>query len=825
MTDEHVLAGVVHHIAADGFSIGPLTRDLIAAYASRIAGEAPSWEPLAVQYADFAVWQRAVLGDEQDPDSLLAKQLDYWQSALADAPQELNLPTDRPRPAIASERGALHLSTLPAELVEQLTSVGRSHNATLFMVLHSALAVLLARLSGSDDVSIGTVTAGRGHAALDDLVGMFVNTLTLRTPIELSEPFADLLGRARETDLEAFAHADVPFERLVEAIAVERTQARHPIFQVALVLQNMGNAAIELPGLSVSALELAETVSKFDLQFTFADVVDSADGAMSLGITYATDLFDESTVARLADRFRSILDLVAVDDSITVGAIDLLAEDEGAQLEAYNSTAHPLTASTMVELLAQRTADSDAIALVSDAERITYAEFDARVNRLARYLIDRGVGPDVLVGLGIRRSIEMIVAMNAVWQAGGGYVVVDPDLPQDRRDYIVEVAKPLVVLTADFGDLSGYPAEPVEASERRGALRGESLAYVLFTSGSTGKPKGVAISHQSVVNQISWITAEYGMNSADVVLQKTPATFDVSVWELFGTPFVGGRLVVATPDGHRDPDYLAQVIEDEQVTMTSFVPSMLWAFAGHASERSVRSLRLVQIAGEALTGRTIAALRQVSTAETYNLYGPTEFTVHATAGPALPDADAVPIGGPVWNAKTYVLDAHLRPVPPGVAGELYLAGNQVARGYYGRADLSAERFVADPFDAGQRMYRTGDLVRWGAEPAEQPDGPTERPDGTAQRSLEYIGRTDFQVKLRGLRIELGEIDRRCHGNLRSSSRSSSCTPTTAEPSVSRHMWCVPRALRSIWPRFVTASVASCRRTWSRPRSLSWRRSR
>ncbi|MCE5291422.1 MAG: amino acid adenylation domain-containing protein [Nocardiaceae bacterium] len=763
---EHVLVFVVHHIAGDGSSMAPLARDVMVAYSARVAGESPTWAPLPVQYADFALWQRAVLGAEEDPESLAAKQIRYWSEALAGVPEVLDLPRDRPRPALASYRGALHRFEVDETVTAGLTELARQRGATTFMVVHSALAVLLSRLSGSNDVAIGTPVAGRGDAALAGLIGMFVNTLVLRSEIEPGETFADLLTRTRAHDLAAFSNGDVPFERLVEILKPVRSQAHSPMFQVLLAFQNFGQTTFELPNLTISGVDFDAKIAKFDLQFTFSELY-REDGSLerfAVEVNYATDLFDATTVARFGEQLARILSAIVADGDVVVGDIELTDAVERTQvLKEWNDTAHNVPAdATLATLFQQAVAKSpNAIALVEgDGPArvvLTYAQFSARVNRLARWLVGEGVGPESMVGVGLYRSVDMVVAMYAIHAAGGAYVPLDPNLPLDRLQYIVEAARPVVVLTGaeedlDFAGtrsidmralgLDGYSDAPLTDADRRQPHRPDNVAYVVFTSGSTGRPKGVAISQYSAVNQVLWEVGEYGINADDVVLQKTPATFDVSVWELFATILAGGTLVVAKADGHGDPAYLANVIESEKVTMTSFVPSMLDVFAGAVSRDSIASLRLLQIAGEALTGRTLAALAKVSDATTYNLYGPTEFTVHAVTGKVEPiGTAAVPIGVPVWNAQALILDSRLRPVPIGVAGELYLGGRQVARAYYGRADLTAERFVANPYAAGERMYRTGDLVRWNR-------------DG----KIEYIGRTDFQVKLRGLRIELGEIE-------------------------------------------------------------------
>ncbi|BDB61765.1 hypothetical protein RDE2_35590 [Rhodococcus sp. RDE2] len=756
---EHVLVLVVHHIAADGFSMGPLTRDVVTAYAARVAGDAPRWEPLQVQYADFALWQREVLGSEDDPESLISSQVGFWKNALAGVPEQLDLPADRPRPAVASYRGAAHRFSIGADLRSAIVDLARRTSTTEFMVVHAALSVVLARLANTDDVAIGTPVAGRGEAALDDLVGMFVNTLVLRTRVDVGESFAELLARVRAGDLEAFGHADVPFERLVEVLDPERSQARHPLFQVMLSFQNLAQQVFELPGLRLSGVDAGAVTAKFDLQVTVSG--DSTDGYL-VELTYATDLFDAATMEVFADRFTRVLGAAVADPVLPVGDVDLLDEVERTEvLEVWNATEHELGGvRTLVDVFAgQVERTSDAVAVVFEDESLTYAEFSDRVNRLARHLIGLGVGPDVRVGLAMRRSTELLVGMYAVVTAGGAYVPIDPDQPAERNGYILDTAAPVVVLTCerdgfvvpgersvpslaiDTLDVSGVSAEPVTDADRVAALCPGNTAYVIFTSGSTGRPKGVAVPHEAAVNQIRWITAEYGLGPADVVLQKTPVTFDVSVWELFGTLAVGARMVLATHDGHRDPVYLGRVIREQSVTATSFVPSMLAVFATSVTREDCVSLRTVLVAGEAFPFSTAEQFWRICDAQLHNLYGPTETTVHATARAVDVDVVSMPIGGPVWNTRVYVLDGRLRPVPVGVAGELYLAGVQLARGYVARPDLTADRFVASPFGGGERLYRTGDLVRW-----------------TAAGELEYIGRTDFQVKLRGLRIELGEIE-------------------------------------------------------------------
>ncbi|MBF6354171.1 amino acid adenylation domain-containing protein [Nocardia higoensis] len=747
--DEWVLAAVMHHITGDGSSLRPLARDMMMAYAARMQGQAPAWTPLAVQYADYAIWQHTVLGTEDDPASLLRAQIDFWTAELAELPAVLELPTDRPRPPVQSYAGASVPFTVDAALHADLQRVARAHNATLFMVFHTALAAVLARLSATDDVAIGTPYAGRGEPELDDLIGMFVNTLVLRTRVRAGMSFTDLLEHVRGADLSAFGHADVPFERLVQELNPVRSHAHHPLFQVMLAFQNQASTDFELPELSVSAVEADTGTSLFDLQVTVSDSYDDTGAPAGLdgGISYATDLFDPDTVTTIVARLQRLLRALADDPSRPLHEVDLLDADEReAVLTRWNATDRPLDPDvTLASIIADAVGTYAERTAVLDGDRsLTYADFASRVNRLARWLISRGVGPESLVALRMRRSLDQVVATHAVITAGGGYVPVDPDYPADRIDYILATAEPVVVLTSLDGlDLSEFDDSPVTDDDRTAALRPDNVAYVLFTSGSTGRPKGVAVAHRAVLNQLHWIIGTYTLSPEDTVLYKTPATFDVSVWELFGTLAAGARMVIARSDGHADPAYLADVIAAQRVTVTSFVPSMLAAFADAVPAESLHSLRALLVGGEAFGGDVVAAARRVLPgAELHNLYGPTEFTLHATARAVRADDEgSIPMGGPVWNVRAYVLDTRLRPVPPGVAGELYLAGEQAARGYQSRPGLTAERFVPDPFTEGKRLYRTGDLARW-------------RRTG----ELEYLGRTDFQVKLRGLRIELGEIE-------------------------------------------------------------------
>ncbi|MFE3541522.1 amino acid adenylation domain-containing protein [Nocardia sp. NPDC059177] len=758
---EHVLAVVVHHIATDGFSLGPLTRDLMTAYIARTSGTAPDWVPLPVQYADYTLWQQDVLGAAEDSTSLLAQQLAFWRDELAGAPALLELPTDRPRPPVAGSRGAAHHFVLDAALHRGLETLAREHNASLFMVVRAALSVLLARLAGTDDVTVGAPVAGRGEPELDDLVGMFVNTVVLRTRIDPAEPFTALLDRVRDTDLAAFAHADVPFERLVAELDPPRSQAHHPLYQVALSFQNFGGARLELPDLVVAAVELGDEVAPTDLQLTVVPVTD-ADGPAGLRCSwrYATDLFDEPTMATLGLRLAGLLAAAVAAPGQPVGDLPLRTESE--RVEPAGEVRLVPDSTVLDEFRVQSLRHPDAPAVTFAETTLTFAQLADRVNRLARLLVATGVGPGGTVGVAIRPSIELVVAMYAVFAAGGAYVPIDPDSPAERRADILSVASPACVLTtvadtvevadlpvisvdlvANSGALSAFSPAWLTDADRLRPLRPLDLAYVIFTSGSTGKPKGVGVPHAALVNQAAFMVGEYAVGAADVVLQSIPFTFDASMIG-FATPLrAGAHMIVAAAHGLTDPAYLAGLVARHRVTGTTIVPSVLQMLLEAAPVDALRSIRAVWVGGEALPNATVRRFTTATAGRLHNLYGPTEATVSITAADVTEVGDGiVPIGHPHWNSRAYVLDARLQPVPVGTPGELYLAGTQLARGYLGNPDKTTERFVADPYGpAGGRMYRTGDLVR-----------------RLGTGALTYLGRTDVQLKLHGLRIEPGEIE-------------------------------------------------------------------
>ncbi|MCQ4122724.1 non-ribosomal peptide synthetase, partial [Rhodococcus tibetensis] len=759
----HVFALVVHHIAADGWSLVPLARDVTTAYTAHTQGRTPEWEPLPVQYGDFALWQREVLGSAEDPASPLSAQLTYWRTTLADLPERLELPADRPRPATATYQAATARFTMSPAMHRRLTELAREHDVTTFVAVHAALAVLLSRLGNTDDVTVGSPIAGRGEQALDDLVGMFVGTLVLRTRIDLARPFDEVLARVREADVDAFAHADIPFERLVEELNPARSTAAHPLFQVMLSFLNMAEAKPELPGLEVTALDLDAHLSQFDLNVVLREhrTDDGAPDGITGEFVYSTDLFDEETVRGFADRFLRMIDTVTCRPTTVVGDIPLLDRTElDRVLDRKFVTRHDLLDETILDLFdAQVARAPDDIAVVFEGNSLTYREFDSWTNQLARTLIGRGIGPERVVALALPRSFELLAGMYAVVKAGAALLALDLGHPPERIAYLLESSAPVLVLTTsgvdvpvppgadvlalDVVDLEAIDARPIGDADRTAPLRPQNLAYVVYTSGSTGRPKGVAVSHAAITNQLAWSRSQLPILPGDRALQKAPIAFDVAIWESFSALCAGSALVILRPDGHLDLEYLASILSTENITLVEFVPSMLEVFVGNHRRALPPSLRRVFSGGEALPARTADRVLSQGVA-LGNMYGPAEASVTAAYCDAasLPSTSVVPIGTPVWNTRVYLLDQRLHPVPRGVAAEMYISGTQLARGYLRRPDLTALRFIPDPNGApGSRMYRTGDLARH-----------------NSLGQIEYLGRSDFQIQLHGYRVEPGEIE-------------------------------------------------------------------
>ncbi|WP_244121399.1 non-ribosomal peptide synthetase/type I polyketide synthase [Burkholderia gladioli] len=751
---DHVIALTLHHIAFDGWSTGVLIREIRELYEARTQQRPPRLAPLPLQYADFALWQRGWLDG-----SLLEGKLDYWRRQLAGASARLALPTDRPRPAVQSLRGATQAFTVPRQTADALRRVGREAQTTLFTTLYAAFQVLLWRYSGEVDICVGTPVANRNHLETEALVGFFVNTLVLRTPLDPLEGFDALLRRARDTALAAYAHQDVPFERLVEELNPQRELSHSPLYQVMLVLQNAPADELSLGDLEIRPYALGGVTAKCDLTLN----VDEDASGLACRFEYCADLFDATTIERMATQFQQLLEEVVNAPSRAVGMLPLVDQTTRAALlrEALGETvalAHP----TIPALFAERVAAHPRAIAVEAGEQgefaLTYAELDARANRLAQGLRALGVGPDVPVALCAQRSAEMVVGLLGILKAGGAYLPLDPDYPPERLDYLVEDARPRALvgdagliaalaarlpspppsIALDAATLDAWPAEPPPL-----ALHGDHLAYLVYTSGSTGQPKGVAITHRNVARLVHR-NGYFDAAAAPRVLQFASLNFDAATFEIWAPLLNGGTLVMAAPQRH-SLERLAATLVERRI-------DMLWLTASLFDQMVERhlpafaSVRHVLTGGEALSLPHVRRFLEAGFATRLtNGYGPTESTTFACCHaiePASLGAQSVPIGRPIANTRAHVLDARGEPVPVGIAGELWLGGEGLARGYLNRPDLSAERFVPDPFAAdGSRLYRTGDLVR-------------RLPDGT----LDYVGRIDSQVKIRGFRIETGEIE-------------------------------------------------------------------
>ncbi|HEX9936858.1 MAG TPA: amino acid adenylation domain-containing protein, partial [Longimicrobium sp.] len=755
--EEHVLLISQHHIVSDGWSMGALYRELAALYAAYREGRESPLSELAVQYADYAVWQR-----EQVEGRVLERQLAYWRERLAGAPELLELPTDHPRPPVQTYRGATVPVEVSPELLERLQALGRGEGATLYMTLLGAFQVLLSKYSGSDDIVVGTPIAGRTRREVEELIGFFVNTLVLRTDLAGDPSFREVLRRAREVTLGAYEHQEVPFERLVAELQPERSLSHTPLFQVILTLQTAGGGIDALPGLAVSLVEAERVSAKFDLSLELTPTSRGLRG----GLTYPTDLFERSTIDRMLGHLSRVLEQVAADADVRLSELELLGPAERALvLDAWNRTEAEYPADRCIHQLfeAQAARTPDGVAATCEGDSLTYRELNEAANRLAHHLIRRGVGPEVRVGLCLERSLEMVVAILAVLKAGGAYVPLDPSYPADRLAFTLSDAGVPVVLVQEsvrailpavdgveivsMDDVSGQLAAESAENPESGAGP-DSLAYVIYTSGSTGTPKGALIEHRNVAPLFSATDAWFGFGPGDVWTLFHSCAFDFSVWEIWGALLYGGRVVVVPFDVSRDPEAFHALVQREGVTVLNQTPSAFRQFIRADAERGGDlALRVVVFGGEALEPASLrewVERRGADTPRLVNMYGITETTVHVTFRPLSREdvfgGSGSPIGVRIPDLHLYVLDPARRPVPIGVPGELYVGGGGVARGYLNRPELTAQRFVENPFGAG-KLYRTGDRVRWLA-------------DGT----LDYMGRLDEQVKIRGFRIELGEIE-------------------------------------------------------------------
>lgn len=762
---EHVLLLIIHHIAADGWSLAPLMRDLSLAYGARRSGSVPQWTPLPVQYSDYSLWQRSLLNAEEAEGGMLGKQETYWIAALDGIPDELELPTDRPRPALASYAGDVVPIAIHERLRRRLEVVGREHDASLFMVLQAGFAALLTRLGAGVDIPLGTPVAGRTDDALEDLVGFFVNTLVLRTDTSGNPRFGDLLKRVRETNLTGYANQDVPLERLVETLNPIRSLARQPLFQVLLALRNISAPKAELPGLHVDIQEVNGRGAKMDLSVYLEDGhgVDGAlDGLRGL-VEFSSDLFERGTVQLLVSRLVRLLESVAADPKQRIGNVNILGDSERQDvIRGCNGPAREAPTASMVKLFEEQVAsEPDDIAIISDDVELSYIELNLRANHLAHRLIADGVGVDNIIAVMLPRSAELIVTLLAVQKCGAAYLPLDPLNPPQRIREILADAKPSNIVTnvalasrlpevgtprrvyvsgaEDAEALASFQSANPTDADRLTPAHLDDAAYVIYTSGSTGVPKGVVIQHASLSNLLLAMKAQVGLQRHERLMALATIAFDIAGLEVYLPLICGGTVVIGGGESSFDLSGLGKRIVDNRITTIQATPSLWQALIEHDPE-VVRGLKML-VGGEALTS-TVAREMVDLGCQVFNMYGPTETTIWSTSAALGPRLRASTIGKPIWNTQVYVLDDALQVVPPGVLGELYIAGAGLARGYLNRAGLTAERFIANPFGLpGCRMYRTGDLVRWGT-------------DG----NLLFAGRVDHQVKLRGFRIELGEIE-------------------------------------------------------------------
>ncbi len=722
--DDHALVLSLHHIITDGWSMGVLVGELAALYGSEHT-ELPA---LPIQYADFAAWQRELPVDDQ---------LGFWRREL-DGLRPLDLPTDRPRPVTRTSHGAEHEFTLGAEPLAGLRRLAVDRDTTLFTALVAACQLVLRRWSGQDDVAVGTITSGRDHPEVEHLVGMFVNTVVLRSRLDGRRDFAEVLADVRRTVLDAFAHQDVPFERIVDELSPERDTGRTPLFEVLVTLQNAGNRLPALAGLAASDLELPMTTAGFDLSIEFEERPDGLRGLLN----YSTDLFDAATMRRFADHLTLLLTAVAADPTRPVDALPLLpAAERELVVKTWNATDRPAPGGTVTELFeAQAARTPHATALVCGDTTLTFAELDSRANRLARELVVRGAGPERFVAVELPRSADLVVTVLAVLKAGAVLLYLDPELPPVRREALLGDARPVVVVTEPIAVSESVSDVDLTDADRREPLVLDNAAYTIYTSGSTGVPKGVVVSHRALANlavdHAEQFTAAAGKDRLRVALTAA-FSFDAS-WEALLLMLTGGHeLHVIDGDTRLDPALLAEYVADRGIDLANSTPS----FIRHLLDAGKHRPSVLLLGGEAIGNTLWRELGAIDGVTAFNLYGPTECTVDATLG-RIGETDREVIGRPVGNVRAYVLDDRLRPAPIGVPGTLYLAGTQLARGYLNRPGTTADRFLPNPFGAlGSRMYATGDRARW-----------------TRDGHLEYLGRADDQVKIRGFRIEPGEVE-------------------------------------------------------------------
>jgi amino acid adenylation domain-containing protein len=750
--EDHLLVVTMHHIASDGWS-GPLiVKELTSFYQAYNQDQIPQSEPLAIQYADYAIWQRQNIQGQ-----LLEKKLEYWKQKLQQA-EPIELPLDYPRPAVQSIQGAVKAFTLDTNLGKAIKQLSQNSNTSMFMTLLTAFKVLLHRYSNQHDITVGTPIAGRQQMETEPLIGFFVNTLALRSELKADQSFQELLDQVRTTTLEAYEHQEIPFEKVVETVVKQRDLSRSPLFQVMFVYQNTP----EMPKLELGELDLSMDTSvaassKFEITLTMHESNEGLEGSLE----YCTDLYSESTIERMQSHFVALLKSITTDPKTQIGELEMLSSEEQTQLlETFNQTkkSYPQD-QTIVELFEQQVKRSpQATAIIFEDQILSYQELNEKSNQLAHYLKAKGVKPETLVPICLERSVEMMIGILGILKSGGAYVPIDPQYPQDRMAYMLNDCNSAFLLTTEkhtiksqnviqqinlkttWKQIESYPNSNLKSEAKL-----KNLAYVIYTSGSTGKPKGVMNQHSGLLNRLLWAQDYYKLSVEDKVLQKTTFCFDVSVWELLWPLISGSQLIFAKPEGHKDQQYLKQIIEEQKITMLHFVPSMLEVFLTDINPSECPSLKKVLTSGEALKPSQVKLFKEkLPGTELHNLYGPTEAAIDVTYW-SLPEKKKkiklVPIGKPVSNTQILILNSANKLVPVGCEGEIHIGGIQVARGYLNNETLTKEKFIINPFDKSRRLYKTGDKGRW-----------------LSDGNIEYLGRIDDQLKIRGFRIEPGEIE-------------------------------------------------------------------
>jgi amino acid adenylation domain-containing protein len=764
---DHVILLVVHHIASDGWSMGVLFRELSVLYKSFCTGEPSPLSELPIQYADYAVWQRQCLQGEA-----FERHLSYWKAKLAGV-SPLELPTDRARPAIQTFRGGRQSLMLPKRLLLELKDLARSERMTLFMVLLAGFQTLLYRYTRNEDIAVGSPITGRTRMETEGLIGFFVNTLVLRSDLSGNPTFRGLLKRVRDVALGAFMHPDVPFEKLLAELKLERSLSRNTMFQVMFALQNYPRHAIKLPGLVVEPVDIEKGTAKFELTLSASEEQDG----LGFLVEYNADLFENRTVERMLGHFANLLEAIVTNPEVRISDLPLLNAAERDQLLLeWNKTAADTRQDVCVQQLFEEQAarTPDAVAVVFEKQQLTYRELDNRANQLAHYLKKHSVGPDEPVGICLEPSLDLVVGLLGIIKAGGVYLPLDPALPQDRLSFILKDTKTRLVIThnelrpalaqlkqndetwldQNLNDSrrillcldSGWQAIAEESVEKpETGVAGDNLVYIMYTSGSTGEPKGVMISHGALCNRLLWGQAAYELTETDRVLQWLSIGFDFSVWEFFTAFMAGARVVIAAPAKRHDAAHLAHLIAEEKITIAGVVPSMLQLLLQEQGLERCSSLKKVMCGGEILPPELQERFFSHFNSELQNTYGPTEAAIDVTCWICRrgDDADPVPIGRPIANTQIYVLDSYSAPVPTGSPGEIHIGGLGLARGYLDRPELTADKFIPDPFSGkpGARLYKTGDLARY-----------------LSDGSMEFLGRVDDQIKMRGYRIEPGEIE-------------------------------------------------------------------